>query len=93
VPGPVLGMLLLFLTLCAKRSVPATLGDGVARLLKHMSLFFVPVGVGILVYWPLLEPYLLSLSLVLVASTLITLVGSAALLGWLLKHHPHREDA
>ncbi|MDN0084475.1 CidA/LrgA family protein [Crenobacter sp. SG2305] len=91
VPGPVLGMLLLFLTLCAKRRVPPGLGDGVSSLLKHMSLFFVPAGVGILAYWSLLEPYLLSLSVVLIASTLITLVGAAALLSWLLRRHTHRE--
>lgn len=93
VPGPVIGMLLLFLTLCARRSVPQNLGKGVSELLSHMSLFFVPAGVGIMAYTALLKPYLLPLTFVLLGSLLATMLGSAYLLRFLLRRHATGEGA
>ena len=46
-PGPVIGMVLLAVALGARRRVPAPLARGAARLLRHMPLFFVPAGVGV----------------------------------------------
>ena len=43
VPGPVLGMLLLFVGLCLRRGVPTALQHGVPAFLQHLSLLFVPV--------------------------------------------------
>ena len=93
VPGAVIGMLLLFLTLCVRRSVPQNLGIGVSQLLSHMSLFFVPAGVGVMAYTALLKPYLLPLTFVLLGSLVVTMVGSAYLLRFLLHHHGIREGA
>ncbi|WP_435199255.1 CidA/LrgA family protein [Janibacter sp. GS2] len=51
VPGPVVGMVLLFATLCVRRPGP---GSGTLRvadgLLGHLQLLFVPVSVGIMVH-------------------------------------------
>lgn len=51
VPGPVLGMVLLFAVLCLRRPGPESGTLRVANgLLQHMQLLFVPVTVGIMVH-------------------------------------------
>ena len=55
IPGPVIGMLLLFIVLQLRRPGPAA---GVIRaadlLLRHLQLLFIPAGAGVIVYLSLL---------------------------------------
>jgi holin-like protein len=85
-PGPVAGMGLLFLTLCwrgaTKKSgthaVPhdlATLADG---LLRHLSLLYVPVSVGIIERLDLVRAHPLAICAAIVIST-IAAQGATAL--------------
>ena len=78
-PGPVLGMLLLLVALRVERlSVPvAAAADA---LLAHLSLLFVPVGVGVIAHLGLVSQYGLRLLAVLVLSTLVGLAVTALLL-------------
>ncbi|WP_334158235.1 CidA/LrgA family protein [Oryzomicrobium sp.] len=77
VPGPVIGMLLLFATL--------VLGDGPSHelqstsqgILQHLSLLFVPAGTGVMVHFHRLEAEWLPIVLSLVVSTLLTLAVTA----------------
>ena len=78
VPGPVVGMLLLFLTLLARGSVPAWLRDTCQGLLSHLSLLFVPAGVGVMLHFKRLGAEWLPIVVALVASTVIT-IGVTAL--------------
>jgi holin-like protein len=78
VPGPVIGMLLLFLTLLARGSVPAWLRDTCQGLLSHLSLLFVPAGVGVMLHFKRLGAEWLPIVVALVASTVIT-IGVTAL--------------
>src|SRR2546421_12993182 len=48
VPGPVLGMLLLFTLLLARPRSEAVVRDTTATLLRYLSLLFVPAGVGLI---------------------------------------------
>ena len=50
VPGPVLGMVLLCAILALRGSTPATLHSTANGLLAHLSLLFVPAGVGVMVH-------------------------------------------
>ncbi len=50
IPGPVIGMLLLFLFLLVKADVAPRLAPVSLEFLRHLSLLFVPAGVGIMVY-------------------------------------------
>jgi len=51
VPGPVVGMVVLFVLLRIRRSGDdATVVRAADGLLRHLQLFFVPAGVGIVVY-------------------------------------------
>jgi holin-like protein len=78
VPGPVVGMLLLFLSLVLRGGAPQRLQDTAQTLLSHLSLLFVPAGVGVMLHFRRLEAEWLPISVALVASTVIT-IGIAAL--------------
>lgn len=76
-PGPVAGMLLLFLFLLTRGGVPEALGRVSAALLNHLSLLFVPAGVGVMVHFELLGSDLWPLATALILSTLVTIVVTA----------------
>lgn len=82
VPGPVVGMVLLFGWLQWRRP---SRESGVVRaadgLLKHLQLFFVPAGVGIVAYAALLREDALPIGVALVGSWLAGL----ALVGWVVQ--------
>lgn len=83
IPGPVLGMVLLFVFLCWRKAVPEFLERDVPHLLFYLPLLFVPAGVGVIQFLGLLQQHAFALGFVLLAATLITLVFSAALLRFL----------
>lgn len=49
IPGPVIGMLLLLATLLAWPRLQDVLEATASELLRHLSLLFVPAGVGVIV--------------------------------------------
>ena len=74
-PGPVVGMLLLLPAL--RWAIVRTPVAGCADfLLQHLSLLFVPVGVGVMTHLPLLADYGVQMLVVLVVSTLTGLVAT-----------------
>ncbi|MEW9919662.1 CidA/LrgA family protein [Marimonas sp. MJW-29] len=83
IPGPVLGMVLLFLLLLARGEVPEALDQVSTGLLRSMSLLFVPAGTGVILHFKLLGEALLPLGLSLVVSTIATIAVTALLMRWL----------
>ncbi len=78
VPGPVLGLLLLFfLLLLNKRRIPSGLASCETSLLSHLSLFFVPAGVGIVTLLDILQKNAWLIVCVLLISTLGAIVVGA----------------
>ena len=79
IPGPVIGLLLLFLTLCARGSLATPLRDTANGILQHLSLLFVPAGVGVMVHFariagewlPILAAVLVSTALAIAVSALV----------------------
>jgi len=67
-PGPVIGMLLLLLAL-QFTPVRAPVAACAQFLLSHLSLLFVPVGVGVMTHLGLLSQYGPRMLVVLVLST------------------------
>jgi len=51
VPGPVLGMLLLFVALRLRDQGSEPIATAADALAKHLSLLFVPAGVGVMMYY------------------------------------------
>ncbi|WP_457667753.1 CidA/LrgA family protein [Thiolapillus sp.] len=76
-PGPVLGMVLLFLTLLLRKGISLSIDSASQALLSHLSLLFVPAGVGMMVYLERLKQEWLPVVAALFLGTLITLLVSA----------------
>lgn len=83
VPGPVVGMVLLFAGLLVRGGLPAGLAQVADALLGNLSLLFVPAGVGVMLHAGLIGRDLVPISVALVASTLITIAITAAMMAWL----------
>ncbi len=73
VPGPVLGMLLLLAWLFLRGGVADGVGQAADTLLGHLSLLFVPAGVGVLLHWERVRDQWLAIAAALFLGTLITL--------------------
>jgi holin-like protein len=84
VPGPVIGLVLLFFGLLIKRKPPKVLTDAADNLLIHFSLLFVPAGVGVVTQIDRLKGDWLPIAGALVVSTLLTMVMTAVLMSKLL---------
>lgn len=88
-PGPVLGMLALA-ALLAWPPLRRPGGAAADALLAHLSLLFVPVGVGVMVHGALIAQYGSRMLLALVLSTWIGLAVCAWVLRALLPQAPGR---
>ncbi len=88
VPGPVLGLVFLLLLLLLARDRFAVLargplqGDGVENasrgLLAHLSLMFVPAGVGVVQKLDLVAAHGIAIAVVLALSVVMTLLATVA---------------
>ena len=67
-PGPVVGMMLLLAAL-SSRHVREPVAACADFLLSHLSLLFVPVGVGVMTHLSLLDQYGMRILAVIVLST------------------------
>ncbi|MFC7476442.1 CidA/LrgA family protein [Dankookia sp. GCM10030260] len=86
VPGPVAGMVLLFAALVLRgQPVPAALGATADALLGNLGLLFVPAGVGVVLYLPLLARDWAPISLAVVAGTLLGIAATGRLAQALLR--------
>ena len=87
IPGPVIGLVLLLLTLLLiqKRQsvlpIKEDLFNSAEILLNYLPLLFIPVGVGVVMHLSLLEDNLASVVLVIILGTLLTL----ALTGYIME--------
>lgn len=72
-PGGVIGMLLLFALINLRIIDIRQIEDAAQLLLRHMSLFFIPVSVGTLVYFDLIKSYLVAIAATTVLSLLAVL--------------------
>jgi holin-like protein len=79
-PGPVIGMSMLFVFLAIRRAVPEPLSAVGSNLLSHLSLLFVPAGVGIMAHFNVLEAEWPVLIVALVASTLLAIATTAGVM-------------
>jgi holin-like protein len=84
-PGPVIGMVLLFLALKWRGVLPATLRTTAETLLSHLSLLFIPAGVGIIQYGALLRDEWFALTVALIISTLLTVTVTALVMRAILQ--------
>ena len=91
-PGPVVGMLLLLLAL-RWQVVREPVGVCADFLLSHLSLLFVPVGVGVMTHLSLVNQYGFRMLAVVVLSTLAGLAVTVLSLYGLQNTKDAKEDA
>jgi holin-like protein len=84
-PGPVLGMFALLGTLVLRGRTWPELDAAATTLLSHLSLLFIPAGVGVIVHAQRLGAEWLSLLVSLLVSTVLTLGVTAWVLQFLLR--------
>ena len=85
IPGPVIGMVLLLGYLMMKEDAVTRLAPTSMELLRHLSLLFVPAGVGIMVHARLIAAEWLPIIVALVVSTVISIAVTALVVRWLQK--------
>jgi holin-like protein len=77
VPGPVIGMLALIVYLLVSPAAVAQMREHVLALLGHLSLLFVPAGVGVMLHVRRLADEGLAIGIALVLSTALAIVVTA----------------
>ena len=85
VPGPVIGMALLFATLAVRGTVSDELRGTANGLLQHLSLLFVPAGTGVMLHFTRLADEWLALLASLLVSTAVTIAVSALVMRALMR--------
>lgn len=74
VPGPVLGMVLLFVFFVGRGRIAPEMKSAASVILQHLSLLFVPAGVGLMLHAARIEAEWFVIGAALVGSTLLTLI-------------------
>jgi holin-like protein len=85
VPGPVAGLVFLIITLTIvgrsatkrRQSIQDTMQQSSSTLLNHLSLLFVPAGVGVMVHFDKLAEEWIAITVALVVGALVTLATTA----------------
>lgn len=80
VPGPVIGMLLLFGYLVARGTGVDSLVADTTAFLRHLALLFVPAAVGIMLHFSRLREEWLPITVALIVSTLASIIVTGLVL-------------
>ncbi len=80
IPGPVLGMVMLFLTLWIRGHTPEPIEQASSALLAHLSLLFVPAGVGMMAHFSRIADEWVPITVALLLSTVITMIATALIM-------------
>ena len=85
VPGPVAGMALLFAALLVRGHAPGALTAAAGGLGQHLSLLFVPAGVGVMMYVGQVTEEWLPIVAALLVSTVLAIAATALTFAWLVR--------
>ena len=84
-PGPVLGLVLMLAVLALRGGVPDNIQTTAGGLLKHLSLLFVPAGVGVLQHLQRIEAEWLAIAAALLISSVATIVVTAVVMRGMIR--------
>ena len=88
VPGPILGLILLLLVFALRGNIPEALHTVASAILRHLSLLFVPAGVGLVLQVARIRAEWEAIAAALVGSTALTLLVTAAVFKLLVRRQP-----
>ncbi|MTI14060.1 CidA/LrgA family protein [Sansalvadorimonas verongulae] len=92
-PGPVLGMLILFVALCIYKAVPDSLAESSNNLIGVMSIMLIPAVTGFCFYLLDIGDQLVPILAATVFGTIIAIVFTALLMARLIKEeHKSLDD-
>ena len=77
IPGPVVGMFLLLAALLMRKRTYLPLESTAHAMLRHLSLLFIPAGVGVVIHFAQIGDEWVPILVSLLVSTFITLVVTA----------------
>ena len=77
VPGPVIGMVLMLLYLRLRPCSLEAMRETSLGLLQHLSLLFVPAGVGVMAHWHRLAAEGVAIVVAIIVSTVLALAATA----------------
>ncbi len=92
VPGPVLGMGLMLALFAASARLQALVIPTAEGILRHLSLFFVPAGVGVVAHLDRLGAQALALLAAILASTVLALIAGALAFAAVARLTGNRDD-
>ena len=92
IPGPVIGMALLFAALALRGGPGVELRETAQSLLQHLSLLFVPAGVGVMLHGQRMADEWLPIVVALVISTFLTIAVTAWVLRVMIKRSVKQDD-
>ncbi|MBD1553458.1 CidA/LrgA family protein [Pseudomonas typographi] len=79
-PGPIIGLLLLFGALLCMGQVPAPISEAASGLLRYLPLLLVPPAVGIMAYGGAIAAHIWAI----LGALSVSVVLSLAFSGWLM---------
>lgn len=71
IPGSVIGLIALWLTLVIHGRVPSWLKPPTTLLLRYLTLLYVPAGVGLMLHWDRLMTSGIALLIIIAISTVL----------------------
>lgn len=84
-PGPLVGLVLLFGLLMVRGGVPKGLHDTTHHLLAHLMLLFIPLIAGVMLHFDRIAQEWLPFLLACIAGAAITVVVTALTFRWMLR--------
>jgi holin-like protein len=84
-PGPVLGLILLLVFLVANKDISVSIATAADGLLAHLSIFFIPAAVGVMLYASTLAETGAAWVLAILLSTVAAITTTAVVLRALSK--------
>lgn len=91
IPGPVIGLLLLFGFLLLRPAAIDAIEPTALELLRHLSLLFVPAGVGIMAAADKVRGEGVAIVVALVVSTTLAIAVTALVTRALMRRQLHRD--
>lgn len=83
IPGPLVGMVLLFTGLMLVGRVPDKLNLVVGKLLRHMMLFFIPLVAGVMLHAQRMAAEWLPFMAACIGGAAVTLIVTALTFAWM----------
>src|SRR5215213_7571470 len=76
-PGPVIGLVLLYCNILFRRDLPENLSALADRILQCLGMLFVPAGVGVIAYLDRLQTEIVPIVAAVIGGTVVTIVVTA----------------